>query len=144
MRALVLLFMIALLPLRAWLGDSMAMQVDTEPTVLIEMIAASADTTRAGASFYVNTNAAHLPCHDQASAMGQTSELSTSTPDASDDLTIHSDCAECSVCVVCHSVALSTAINLFPVLALPTHMVQSGQALFASVPRAPQLKPPIA
>ncbi len=123
MRAIFIVLMIALLPLRAWLGDSMAMQVGMKSAYAIEIIATSADSIRAGATFSLNSNTSLLPCHDQ---------------------TAHGDCADCSTCQVCHSVALAPVINLFPVLALPTQAVQSGQTLFASVPRAPHLKPPIA
>ena len=76
--------------------------------------------------------------------MDHLSDSNTSkTPiDSSGPLT-HGDCAECSTCQVCHSVALSPVTNPLPLLALPTQAVHSEQMLFVSVPRALHLKPPI-
>ena len=131
MRAVLLVLMIALLPLRAWLGDSMAMQLDIRPSTTIEIIATSADPVRARATFSLNFDDSPLPCHESASA-------------TANDLIPHGDCADCSLCQICHSVALTAVISPLPLLALPTQAVQSGQTLFASVPRAPHIKPPIA
>ena len=129
--------------------------LDMKSPDAIAIIATSAATTRAGGVFFLNSDALHLPCHDHAAAPGQPSDLSAPTTSTSaattasaatepNDLAAHGDCFDCSTCQVCHSVALSLVIHLFAVLALPTQAVQSGQTLFASVPRAPHLKPPIA
>ncbi len=144
MRAAFLILMIALLPLRGWLGDAMAMQMVTGHSVTTETIATQAGPIRAGATFFLNSATAPLPCHDAESAMGHPSEpgaLNTTT--ASSDPASHSDCAQCSTCQVCHSVALFPVIRPLPLLSLPTQLMHSGHALFASVPRAPHLKPPI-
>ena len=141
MRLLLVALMIALLPVRAWLGDAMAMQMVAGPSATLQMAESSASHAKAGATFSLNSETVPLPCHDAASAEGHWSDFPTS-PTSTDPAT-HSDCAQCSTCQVCHSVALSPVITLLPMLAMPTQVVHSGHALFASVPRAPYLKPPI-
>lgn len=144
MRAIFLIFMIALLPLRAWLGDSMAMQVDMGAGVANKSIAGSAYPSRAEVTFSLNSETLSAPCHDPAPVtFNATDHHPNNTASASADPSVHGDCAECNICQVCHNVALSSVAVRLPALALPTQVVQSGQALFASVPRAPHQKPPI-
>lgn len=141
MRLLLVALMIALLPVRAWLGDAMAMQMVAGPSATLKMAESSASPVKAGATFSLNSETVPLPCHDATSAVGHASDFPTS-PTSTDPAT-HSDCAQCSTCQVCHSVALSPVINLLPMLAMSTQVVHGGHALFASAPRAPYLKPPI-
>jgi hypothetical protein len=143
MRAIFLVFMIALLPLRGWLGDAMAMQMVPGHASATEKIATHASTARAGATFHVNFENSSLPCHDAGAGVDHLSDDTARTPiDSSGPLT-QGDCAQCSTCQVCHSVALSPVINPLPLLALPAQAVHSEQTLFVSVPRALHLKPPI-
>lgn len=147
MRAVFLILMIALLPLRGWLGDAMAMQMVTGHTGTIEIVATHAYPIRAEADFSLNSQASTLPCHDAAldtahpADPGLSATLLATT--ASGDTPAHGDCAQCTTCQVCHSVALSPGANRLPLLTLPTQAVHSGQTRFVSVPRAPQHKPPI-
>ena len=144
MRAIFLVFMIALLPLRGWLGDAMAMQMVPGHASATESIATYASTVRAGATFYVNTENSSLPCHDAGAVMDHLSASNTSeTPAEPNGPLTQGDCAQCSTCQVCHSVALSPVTNPLPLLALPAQAVHSEQTLFISVPRALHLKPPI-
>ena len=138
MRAVLLVLMIALLPLRVWLGNAMAMQNMAGPGNTIENIAVSAYPIRAGTIFYLNSETLAGPCHEAASVAGQASDVTPSTDSAA-----HSDCTQCSTCQLCHSVALSSVSRLLPLLALPTQALQSSPTRFASVARAPHLKPPI-
>lgn len=138
MRILLVALMIALLPVRAWLGDAMAMQMVTGHSNTIEIVATIPDHIRAGGTFSLNSETVALPCHEADVATGHASHDTTPTEPAA-----HGDCAQCSTCQVCHGVALSLATHPLPLLALPTQLMHSGQALFASVPRAPHLKPPI-
>jgi len=138
MRLLLVALMITLLPVRAWLGDAMAMQMVAGHSNTIEIIATDADKKRAGGAFFLNLESPVQPCHDADATMDHASHITTPTDPAD-----HSDCAKCSTCQVCHSVALSPAAHLLPLLALPTQLAHSSHALFASVPRAPHLKPPI-
>lgn len=94
--------------------------------------------------FSLNSAAEAPPCHEAEAATGTTQHTSHASHDTLPaEPVFHGDCAQCSTCQVCHSVVLSPATHPLPVLALPTLLVHSGQALFASVPRAPHLKPPI-
>lgn len=147
MRAVFLILMIALLPLRGWLGDAMAMQMVAGHPGTTKTVATHVDPIRVEASFSLKNGASPLPCHDAALAMEHSADPGLSaaliTTAASSDTPSHGDCAQCTTCQVCHSVALSPAVHLLPLLTLPTQNVHSGQAMFVSVPRAPHHKPPI-
>ena len=115
MRSLVIALMIALLPLRGWVGDAMAQTAVTPPMQL-------------GAHAAVSQ-------HDCA-------VHSTGANVAQDNGTDQND--GCSVCQVCHTLALEAAA---PVQALqdPARIVVSlATPAFASAERAPSVKPPIA
>ena len=86
----------------------------------------------------MHSELASLPCHEADAAPTLASQGSPSTEPAT-----HADCAQCSTCQVCHGVVMFSGVSPLPILALPTQVAHSGQALFASVPRAPHLKPPI-
>ncbi len=145
MRALLLIFLIALLPLRAWSGDSMAMQANTNPTLAIEIIASTAYPVRASATFLLKSEGSLLPCHESMPATAHPADHSAFNASTTfTNLTAHGDCADCSLCQLCHSVALTPVIKALPLLAMPTQAVHSTQSRFTSVPRAPHTKPPIA
>jgi len=139
MRALIVTLMIVLLPLRAWLGDAMAVQMLAEYPDATQSIAASAYETRPASTFSVNSETLQLPCHEVGPAIqhGPNTLVSTGADD-------HSDCDyQCSACQVCHGAALFVATDPLALLAQPTVLVHGTQDLFTSVPRAPHLKPPI-
>lgn len=138
MRTVFLILMIALLPVRAWLGDAMAMQTVSGSEFTTKTIAISPEKIRAATTFTSNSDTLSPPCHDTAATVAHPSDLTTLP-----DLAAHGDCDQCSTCQVCHSVALSPVMHALPLLTLPTQVALSGQAFFASVPRAPHLKPPI-
>lgn len=137
MRVLIVTLMIALLPMRAWLGDAMAMQMVTH-TDTTESIADSPVSKRAEATFSVKSETPHSPCHEADAGMhhGPETAVSTNTDD-------HSDCGQCSACQVCHGVAIFLATDHLAMLAPPALLMHSTPSLFASVPRTPHLKPPI-
>ncbi len=144
MRFVLLALMIALLPLRAWLGDSMAMQGSPQAKNTIEIVAIAADPIRAGATIFLNSDNSPLPCHETAPAKAHPSAHSVVGKSANaSDFSAHGDCVDCSLCQVCHSVALTSVINALPLLAVPAQSVLTAHTLFASVPRAPHIKPPI-
>lgn len=144
MRVVLLILMIALLPLRAWSGDVMAMQQVTGPSKATEMIAVSPYDVRAEGTFYLNSVVASAPCHEDSTDRDHsvgTGALASSS--ASDNPGTHGDCNQCSTCQICQGVALYPFTRPVPFMALPTQAVHSRLNLFASVPRAPHLKPPI-
>jgi hypothetical protein len=144
MRVVLLILMIALLPLRAWSGNVMAMQLATGHAKATEMIAVNPYEIRAEGIFYLNSVDASAPCHEDSTdsdhAAGNGALASSS---ASDHPGSHGDCNQCSTCQMCQGVALDPFTRPLPFMALPTQAVHSGLNLFASVPRAPHLKPPI-
>ena len=118
MRRLFLILMIALLPLRAWAGDVMAVGMMT-----------------------VNL-ATHVPCagHD-ASEPGALERSPDSTEVA--DVSPSAHCETCVACQICHSVALANpAILQAPAVTSPVQPA-SLSTRFASALLAISLKPPI-
>jgi cytochrome c553 len=117
MRAFVIALMIALLPLRGWVGDAMAAQM------ALPLVQAAA---HAGAS--------HVDCplHGASAQMDQAQDDGTDQDGA------------CTVCQACHTLALEASA---PSSAIqdPARIVASIAAPdFASADRALSVKPPIA
>jgi len=140
MRFLLIALMIALLPVRAWPGDAMAMHSLAGTADTIEMVASIAHSVRAEGNFYSDSNASPLPCHEAAAAADPATQATSTDP------CDHTDCAQCTLCTlcqVCHSMVLMLGAPPLPLLALSTQLAHGDQTLLASVPRAPQLKPPI-
>ncbi|GEM_PF-241165 len=138
MRILIVTLMLALLPMRAWLGDAMAMQMVAGHAVTTESVASEHSDTRSEATFSVNSEVSHLPCHEADTGMHHGSEMLAYT-----DVSDHSDCGQCSVCQVCHGAAILLATDPLVISAQPALLMHSATSLFASVPSAPHLKPPI-
>lgn len=129
MRPLFLALLIALLPLRGWVGDVMAM----------ELMAPKLAASEARA-------AAHAPHHDAAGDCehAPTHHGHAMTEEPSGDAQASTgDCSTCTACQICHSVALA------PVLIQATSPQLALAAPWSSLPqdvsadRAPDFKPPI-
>lgn len=133
MRHFVLALMIALLPLRGWVGDAMAMEMAAEtleePASAIESVANNNHSARADALSEAK-NTMHPDCPDHVAS-------SDGTPHAA------SDCNTCANCQICHSVALTPTLPQLAQAAVPAAQPQATAALFASAERAPGFKPPI-
>jgi hypothetical protein len=138
MRHLVLALMIALLPIRGWVGDVMATEMASSRAMLLqdatEMVAVHADGAGAEALFdhaSMDSPAAQPApdCHGHGE--------STSHPMAD----THGE--SCTACQACHTVALSPLTPSMPAaMALPA-LPRSPAAQFASAVAAPGQKPPI-
>lgn len=143
MRVLLLALMIALLPLRGWVGDAMAMEMVAatlqQPRIAINFIASHADMARGTAQFEVHHEAmVHADCP------GHTATTSGSdTPTDSQHQADAADCATCAACQICHTVALTPIPLQMASAALPTVQPPSSSHHFASAERAPGFKPPI-
>jgi hypothetical protein len=136
MRHLLFALLIALLPLRGWVGDAMATQMaagqlqhqSTQAAaqadhVHEEVSAAHADHEEA---------APEIALHDCAS---QADEGSTHAAGG--------HCETCAACQACHTVALTLAApNLMPVFSAPT-LPRPAADQFASADAALRQKPPI-
>jgi hypothetical protein len=148
-RQLIFALMIALLPLRGWVGDAMATQMAVQTvhqaskTVATETIAAGADNSLASGTFGHHSGA------NQADTMPKDC-LEHSSTVATDvqgtDLASNDSggaCPDCAFCQACHTVALTGAEpNLSP-SAPPSALPQPAAAQFASAEAALGQKPPI-
>ncbi len=124
---LLLALMIALLPLRGWVGDVMAM----------ERVAQGLTTTQAAA--------APGDCHEAMASHGHASAQHDDHPSVADQgsADFGGDCGGCTACQICHSVALAGTFSLTSTAASATSAPQTQARLHASIARAPGFKPPI-
>lgn len=120
MRLFLLTLMIALLPLRGWMGDAMTLERSV-----------SEHDAMTVASVQDN-------CH-QISQHGMHEAATTSDPAHAQD-----DGDSCTDCQICHSIALATTLLSTPTLQarMPQPLVLNR--LHASADPAPGFKPPIA
>lgn len=123
LRFLFLALLIALLPLRGWVGDVMAMERTT--TALAQ-----------GSGHHLMVSAADIHADTHADCPGH---AGTPAPAAS----AADDCGTCTACQLCHAPALT------PAGATSVHLPHIGPRPgaptidFASAERAPGFKPPI-
>ncbi|KQX86815.1 hypothetical protein [Variovorax sp. Root473] len=136
MRTLLLAFMIALLPIRGWLGDAMA----------VEMVRHSLPASEAVVS--AATGIAESHCHEAGmeadtghdmAAMHDIDSGDSQQPHGTD----HADCGTCVACQVCHTVALGGMPLVDTPHAAPQALPAAHAARFASAEPVLGLKPPI-
>jgi hypothetical protein len=123
MRRFLIILMIALLPLRSWTGDLMAVSMSTHA-----LTAANANIVVKQVSSGMEDCAGHSGSHAEAAM-----------PNASDD----GHCKTCVTCQICHSVAL---VNIDVLASDPSHvnrLKSTSASTFASAPLAGSVKPPI-
>jgi hypothetical protein len=139
MRLLLLALMIALLPLRGWVGEVMEMEMIAGPPIAIQNIATTAYSTGARGIFSINSRNSPADCTNHAEAA---MDLHADTP-APHDPAAQDDCGSCDNCQICHSVELTS--DVIPgVNVIPLPLLQPGDGLqFASAVAALRLKPPI-
>lgn len=141
MRLLLLILMIALLPLRGWIGDVMAMEMAAGQLVAIQNVAFSSYSSRAGASIPLKLGVSRSECHELVPAgMGSDVGLNTTEPPSG---ATHGDCGYCSACQICHTAAVLCATPVHVSRPLPPLLQQERPMQFASATPAPRLKPPI-
>lgn len=126
MRALLLVLLMALLPLRGWVGDAMALGIGTLPHAQ----AAAAPHRGEPAS----------PCHDQAQMPAHADSLEATL--AHD----HADggCADCALCQICHGLALAVSVPALPDTERAQPALPQPPARFASAEPRRHTRPPIA
>lgn len=126
MRHLFVAFMIALLPLRGWVGDAMAAQMTN---------AALAQTGVAS----------HHAMHDAPVDMALHADCAGHHDSHTDDHQASSqgDCGTCTACQICHSVALTLPVPQHAPGHPSSVQPQTAHPQFTSVERAPGVKPPI-
>lgn len=148
MRTLLLALMIALLPIRGWLGDAMALEMARH-----SLPVASASTVSAAPGAAMATQA---HCHEAMEAMdatdtvdadaGMQMAMDMSDGHASHDTTggaDHQGCGTCTACQVCHTVALGGMPLIDTVHGAPQAAPAAHTSRFASAEPAQGLKPPI-
>jgi len=141
MRTLLLALMIALLPIRGWLGDAMA----------FEMVRHSLPAAAAVSMASSATTASEAHCHEgmvaDSGAMSMDMSMNmadhTGGHDNSDNGAGHQGCGTCTACQVCHTVALGGMPLIDIVHSAPQAPPAAHAARFASAEPAPGLKPPI-
>ena len=126
MRYLLLALMIALVPLRGWVGDAMAMQMAVAPI---------AHTHEAGASAPVHAGSPRTETA-VADCAGHTGSGNPSPSDPS-------HCQSCVACQVCNTAALAVQTFAIGATVTPLEVPHSAAPRFTSAERALGLKPPI-
>jgi len=114
--------------LRGWVGDVMAMEL---------MAPSQAAHPHAEESAPAMTH-----CHEGQAEHAHHHGHATAAASA-DDGHAATDCGSCSLCQICHSVALTAVLPQLPAAELPTAVPASSQPLYASAERALGDKPPI-
>ena len=136
MRHLLLALMIALLPLRGWVGDAMAMEMAARTVASLPDASSAAQAHPHAACQGDDPVAASAASPAPAHAMAHTGQ-SAGAP------ITYSDCGSCTTCEVCHSAAVVTGFPDMPALPLPVAVPAARPAVFASAVPAPGFKPPI-
>lgn len=139
MRMFMVALMIALLPLRGWLGDAMAAQ-DLRKAVQHETVH---ETAHAMAWTESSPEASgHANCHEMGAAAAVTagSDLQAHPADAG----ASDDAERCSACQLCHSTVLASSSRLLVTQRLPLAPPVSATLHFASAEPVRGFKPPIA
>ena len=149
MRRLFLFIMIALLPLRGWMGDVMAVEMAAQNTTATKSVANYAYPTRAKVQFDSKIAAlAHADCPGHAAMASGPAAESTDTVAPADaataaDDTANGHCNTCGVCQICHTVALANAMASNAPDFTPYPLPCIGSTRFASAFTALGQKPPI-
>lgn len=143
MRRLMLVLMIALLPIRGWVGDVMATEM-VSVHVNAAGIAATADVSKADRlpSGMNQVMGGHSEC-DGHMATSPALDSLTTAPSTEPRAATDDSCSTCTTCQVCHTVAV--AADSVATTAVPgAHTtVARPEARFASAEAALGFKPPI-
>lgn len=130
MRRWFLLIMIALLPIRGWVGDVMAADMVTQQIAAVQQV-----PTQAQPAPPADSADPHADCHGKAAA------TSPALPAAGDAAA--TDCGNCTSCQVCHTVAMAATSGAGPLSPVPHAAPPVRGTHFASAEPARGFKPPI-
>ncbi|MGH6625614.1 MAG: hypothetical protein ACRECD_03550 [Burkholderiaceae bacterium] len=126
--------MIALLPLRGWVGDVMAMEMTSQQLIAAKTIASSTQITGAQSQF---NDASQAPMPADCPMLAMAADQATG------DALLASSSAVCSSCDLCLAMAVTAAIQPPAPSFLPRAAPLIEGARFASADLLPSLKPPI-
>ena len=124
-RVLIILLLLALVPLRSWAADVMAIQMAGQTHATIDVLTQQPTPAE--------TVAAHANCHEAQA-------LSAAAPETSTSL---DPCTACAACQACFTVALIVPALDSAAQVLPHGLPQSAVAQFTSATIALGQKPPI-
>jgi hypothetical protein len=145
-RHFIFALLIALLPLRGWVGDVMATQMATNMAAHAVHHAdeshGSSHAAQASVEAAQHTMTADCTEHG-AAAPADVVVDAHDQPDAGMPTHAAGDCPSCSACQVCHTVALSPQPFSQAASALPAATPVMAASHFASAEAAPGQKPPI-
>jgi hypothetical protein len=126
MRRWFILLMIALLPIRGWVGDAMAADMLTQRLHTLAPVQAA--TTQPAD--------AHADCHGKTVAHNPAQPVAGNAPDIA-------DCGSCASCQVCHSLVLAAASGTASAVSAPHAAPPVRGTHFASAEPTRGFKPPI-
>ena len=141
MRRWILLIMIALLPMRGWVGDAMATDMASSSRPVVAEHHKTATKIVAGHAH--SAGAADHIDHASASQAGMAAGTDCFGHGGIDEASAGAHCNTCTVCQVCHTVALSPPFIGHPPVLNPIAPPHSPVAMFASADPASGQKPPI-
>jgi hypothetical protein len=144
MRRFFVLLLVCLLPLRAWAGDAMAMQM-AQSGGMAQHASAPAPAVNA---------AAHGDCHGEGSqaqpdAHAPADATNTSVDPAGNELPSAGaseatpDCGKCIACDLCHATGVPTSAAVVANLVTHSQQLTVKSISFDSADALTQLKPPI-
>lgn len=146
MRRLILALMIVLLPLRSGVGDAMATEMAAgqfQPQIAIINIANDVDKTGAAAHFYNKTIQTDGDMSVANADVHQAHPCGESAPQPAQQHGNSTNCDACSLCQVCHTVALFNAPATSPGTVSPAFHPEAMRHHYASADAALSEKPPI-
>lgn len=138
MRHLMLALMIALLPIRGWVGDAMATDMASAKAVQLQIA-----TKMVAAHAYGTGASGHFDHASMAPAAAQPMPDCAGHGTDESSLTAEEHCEACPACQACHTVALSPLTRVTSSMVAPPALPRSSASHFASAIAALGQKPPI-
>ncbi len=139
MRRFIFILMIALLPLRGWMGEAMATEMAT-----MHLIAVQATNTPADATFNATTEDFSSVSSISASAMPADCEMhAKAVSDASEASDASASNQSCTHCQSCHAAGLVCAVQIISAVTTHNPAPAAHVSLYASAKLALSQKPPI-
>jgi len=139
--------MIALLPLRGWVGDAMATQMaisaHMQQKIATESIAVHAHHSGAAAHFHDETLSDVKPALNADEMSDCHSHFSLTSSKAVEDNTAQGHCDTCTSCQACFFVALAIESAVQQVNPAPHGVPHASGSTFTSAAPAQGFKPPI-
>ncbi len=142
MRRWFVLFLICLLPLRAWAGDVMAVQMSQNQAIdQVAHIAAPEKAPAATAPIQVSAPETSTDCHGQMKSSG--GDWAAESNASSGEHGPAPECAKCIACDLCHATGVATSEMAVGHVSVHGQHQPAKNSAFGSADFAAQFKPPI-